>query len=144
MTAPSIEIDADGASRLPRNPFANHLRFSPIEFGEGTAKLELTVEEIHLRPGDLLHGGVYAAMLDTVTGYAAYSVAPKGAEVLTMQLNLNMTSTAKRGDKVVAVARVAHSGRRTAVVTGEIRRGDDKLLATGSATLFFVEGKLKS
>jgi uncharacterized protein (TIGR00369 family) len=77
--------------------------------------------------------------MDTVTGYAAYTVAPEGAEVVTMQLNLNMTGTARLGDRIIATAKVAHAGRRTAVVTGEVRRADGTLLATGSSTVFFVQ-----
>lgn len=138
-----------GESPSPRrrwsvNPFANHLHFPPIDAAAGVAKLELVVEEIHLRPGGLMHGGVLATLLDTVTGFAAYSVAPVGNEVLTMQLNLNMTATAKLGDRIIATARVAHAGRRTAVVTGEIRLAGGKLLATGSATMFFVAEGLVS
>lgn len=134
---------ADVRRRRP-NPFATHLRLPPIEVSDGEARLEMIVEEIHLRPGGLVHGGFNATLMDTVTGYAAYTVAPEGAEVLTMQLNLNMTATARLGDRIIAAAQVVHAGRRTAVVTGEIRRVDGRLLATGSATLFFVQGGLDS
>ncbi len=140
---PDSRGSADSRRAMP-NPFATHLRLPPVTLCDGTARLELIVEEIHLRPGGLLHGGVNAALLDTVTGYAAYTVAPEGAEVLTMQLNLNMTATAKLGEHIIATAKVAHVGRRTAVATGEIRRIDGKLVATGSATLFFVDGGFAS
>ena len=126
------------------NPFGVHLHFPPVEVSDGVSKLELVVEDIHLRPGGLVHGGVLATLLDTVTGFAAYSVAPDGADVLTMQLNMNMTATAKLGDRLVATAKSQHAGRRTAVVTGEIRLPSGKLLATGSATMFFVAEGLQS
>ena len=125
-------------------PFLEHLRLPPITTGDRTAKLEFVVEAIHLRLGGVVHGGVYASVMDTVTGYAAYTVAPKGSDVLTMQLNLNMTASAKLGDHIVATAHVMHSGRRTAVVSGEIRRQDGKLLAVGTATLFFVSEGIAS
>lgn len=132
-------VSADGRRKL-RNPFAEHLHLPPVNVSEKAARLELTVEEIHLRPGGIMHGGFHATLMDTITGYAAYTVAPKGTEVLTMQLNLNMTATARLGDRIIATAHVDHAGRRTAVVTGEIRRDDNTLLATGSSTLFFVQG----
>lgn len=120
------------------NPFAQHLHLPPVTVTDGVARMEFVVEEIHLRPGGLLHGGVLAAVLDTVTGFAAYSIAPPGNEVLTMQLNINMTATARQGDRVIATGKAAHAGRRTAVVHGEIRLANDKLLATGSTTMFFI------
>ena len=119
-------------------PFLEHLQFPPITTGDGTARLEFVVAPIHLRLGGVVHGGVFASVMDSVTGYAGYTVAPQGAGVLTMQLNLNMTATAKLGDRLIATGHVMHFGRRTAVVNGEIRRVDGKLLATGSATLMFV------
>lgn len=120
------------------NPFAQLLRLPPVVVEHGVSRLEFVVEEIHLRPGGLLHGGVLASVLDTVTGFAAYSIAPPGNEVLTMQLNMNMTATAKLGERLIATGRVLHAGRRTAVMNGEIRLASGKLLATGSATMFFV------
>ena len=122
------------------NQFANTLRLPTVTFHEGMSRMEMNVEEIHLRPGGLVHGGVFATLLDTVMGYEAHRAAPKDAEVLTIQLNLSMCATARLGEQVIATARVAHAGRRTAVVNGEIRRPDGKLLVTGNATFFIVEG----
>lgn len=142
MTAPPIENENDEHRTWRVNPFAATLHLPPVTLDEGTARMELVVEEIHLRPGGVVHGGVFATLLDTVMGYAAYRAAPPGAEVLTIQLNLSMTATARLGETVVATGKIAHGGRRTAVVTGEIRRPDGKLLVTGNATFFIVEGGL--
>lgn len=134
-------------SRQPpwiRNPFATLLRLPDATVKDGTARLELVVEEIHLRPGGIVHGGIYATLIDTVTGFAAYNVAPTGNDVVTMQLNLNMTSAATLNERLIATAKVVHSGRKTAVVTGEIRTPDGRLISTGSGTFFFVDGKLAS
>lgn len=118
--------------------FLAHLRLPHATLTEDGARLEFVVDEVHLRHGGIVHGGVYATVLDTVAGYAGYKAAPPGCEVVTMQLNVNMTAAAKLGETIVATARVVHNGRRTAVVHGELRRNDGKLLTTGSATLFFV------
>ena len=104
----------------------------------------MVVEEIHLRPGGVMHGGMVATLLDTVMGHAAYSLAPEGAEVMTMQLNINMTGTARLGERVVARSQTAHSGRRTAVVNGTLQLASGKLLATGSATMFILPEGVRS
>ena len=142
MTSSNDEKATVARPQWSQNPFASLLHLPPITLIDGTARLELVVEEIHLRPGGVVHGGIFATLLDTVAGYAAYCVAPKGAEVLTIQLNLNMTATARPGETIVATAKAVHAGRRTAVVNGELRLPDGKLLATGSGTFFFVDGGL--
>jgi uncharacterized protein (TIGR00369 family) len=144
MTASRNE-NAPSPDRLEHlNSFLSHLRLPPAVVSDGVARLEFVVDEIHLRHGGIVHGGVYATVLDTVAGYAAYSVAPPGADVVTMQLNMNMTAGAKVGERIVATAHAVHSGRRTAVIQGELRRSDGKLLITGSATMFFVGEGLAS
>ncbi len=100
--------------------------------------MEFVVEDIHLRHGGIVHGGMLATVLDTVTGHAAYTLAPSDGEVVTIQLNINMTASAKLGDRIIASAHAQHSGRRTAVIHGELCRDDGKLLATGSITVLFV------
>ncbi len=120
------------------NPFLGHLQLPPVTVSEQVARLEFTVEAIHLRHGGVVHGGLLAAVLDSVSGYAAYEVAPPGTDLVSVQLNLNLTATARLGDRLTATARVQHAGRRTAVVQGEIRRGDGKLVALGSVTVFFI------
>lgn len=134
-------LSPDSANTLGRwseNRFGVHLHLPPIEMKDGVSRLEFTVEDIHLRPGGIMHGGMLATVLDTVSGFAAYSAAPKNSDVVTMQLNLNMTAAARVNERVVATAQVVHAGRRTAVVTAEVRLDDGKLLATGSATMFFI------
>ncbi len=142
MTVPQEEQVPNPNRQWKENPFGTLLHLPTPTESDGTTRLELVVEEIHLRPGHLVHGGVFATLLDTVTGYAAYCAAPAGAEVLTIQLNISMTSTARLGEHLIGTAKAVHSGRRTAVVNGEIRRIDGKLLATGSATFFFINGGL--
>jgi uncharacterized protein (TIGR00369 family) len=135
-----------GTDRHPKwksNPFATLVRLPKITLKDQVARMEMVVEDIHLRPGDVVHGGIYATMLDTVCGYAAYTAAPEGIEVLTIQLNMNMTATARLGETLVATAKAVHVGRKTSVVNGEIRLPSGKLLVTGSATFFYVDGGIK-
>lgn len=125
-------------------PFAVHLRLPAFTPHEGSARFEMVVEEIHLRHGGVMHGGVVAALLDTVMGHAAYSLAPKGHAAMTMQLNLNLTGTAKLGDRIVAEATPVNANRRMAVMNGTLRREDGKLLAIGSATMMYLQEGVRS
>jgi 1,4-dihydroxy-2-naphthoyl-CoA hydrolase len=125
------------------NPLGAHLHIPTFEPQDGRARVEMEVERIHLRHGGLLHGAVVATLLDTVMGVATYSVAPNRAEVVTMQLNVNMTGSARLGDRIIAQAECVHSNRRMAVMQGTLHNADGKLLATGSATMIFLSEGLK-
>ncbi len=124
---------------LPKEqPFLAHLRARLLSADNGKASLEVVIRRFHLRQGGTVHGGVYATIMDVVTAYAVSSFLPQGHDMVTIQLSLNMTGTAKVGDLLTATGEVRHAGRRTAVSIGEIRRQDGRLLATGSATMMFI------
>ena len=124
---------------LPKEqPFLEHLRARLLSADHGRSSLEVVIRRFHLRQGGTVHGGVYATIMDVVTAYAVSSFLPQGHDMVTIQLSLNMTGTAKVGDLLTATGEVRHAGRRTAVSIGEIRRQDGRLLATGSATMMFI------
>jgi len=121
-----------------RIPFHALLGMWPREVSGGNARVELKVEPHHLRAGTILHGGVFAALLDSAQGMAAASTAPPGHDVVTAQLGMHFLRPAVVGDTLSATAEVQHAGRRTAVTRGEVRNAEGTLLATGTATLLYL------
>lgn len=119
-------------------PLLDHLKIEPVSASDGRAEFELTVERIHLRTMGLLHGGTTSVLMDTAVGFAAITVAPPGHHVVTVQLNINFTLTAKEGDTLRAAAEVVHGGRKTAVVRGDIHNGNGELVATATATMMYL------
>lgn len=65
------------------------------------------------------HAGVTFALGDSAAGYAALGLMPDGAEVLTVEMKINLLAPA-RGDRLVATGRVIRPGRRLSVVTAEV------------------------
>lgn len=118
--------------------FLHALQIEPLEIGNGTGKLRLVLQPMHLRVGGIMHGGVATALLDTVLGLAAATRAPKQHDVVTAELNINFIKSARAGEVLFAEAVVLHSGRRTCVGRGDIRNGRGELVAAGSGTLMFV------
>jgi uncharacterized protein (TIGR00369 family) len=119
-------------------PFLEHLAIRPVACENGSATFEMTVDEPHLRTRGILHGGVFAALLDTAMGMAAGTTAPAGHFVVTAQLNVNMIRPAWQGETLRATGEVRHSGKLTAVAYGEIRTEQSVLVATGTATFLFL------
>ncbi|SNT34097.1 PaaI family thioesterase [Tropicimonas sediminicola] len=65
------------------------------------------------------HAGLTFALGDTAAGYAALSLMPDDAEVLTVEMKINLLSPAK-GERLLAIGRVVKPGRRLHVVSAEV------------------------
>lgn len=65
------------------------------------------------------HAGLTFALGDTAAGYAALTLMPEGAEVLTVEMKINLMAPAA-GDRLIATGRVVRAGRRLTVVTAEV------------------------
>jgi len=121
-----------------RGPFLDLLGMTAGSTEPGRVQVVYRVGADHLRTQGIAHGGAIATLMDTALGLAASTRAPSGLDVVTAQMNVHFIRPAWSGERLVANAEVRHSGRRTAVASGEIRTDDGTLVATGSATLMFV------
>jgi uncharacterized protein (TIGR00369 family) len=63
------------------------------------------------------HAGMVTTIVDTACGYAAFSLMPAAARVLTVELKLNLMAPA-RGERLLATGRVERAGRTLTVVRG--------------------------
>lgn len=89
---------------------------------------------------DFIHGGIVSTVLDSACGYAAFSLMPADAGVLTIEFKVNLLSPAK-GHRFKAIGRVKKPGKTITVSEGEMYAftGDsEKLIATMVATLMRV------
>ncbi|WP_068113967.1 PaaI family thioesterase [Tropicimonas marinistellae] len=65
------------------------------------------------------HAGLTFALGDSAAGYAALTVMPAEAEVLTVEIKINLLAPAA-GDRLVATGHVVKAGRRIVVVKAEV------------------------
>jgi len=105
-----------------------------------------TVEIVLPFRGDLtqqhgfLHAGIISTIADSACGYAAYSLMPADAAVLTIEYKVNFLSPAQ-GDRMVARARVTKPGRTVSVCTCDVfavTNGRERIIATMLGTLMTV------
>jgi len=84
-----------------------------------------------------LHAGIVTTIVDSACGYAAFTLMPADAAVLSVEFKLNLLSPA-RGERFVARARVLKPGRTLTVCAGDVfavTGADEKLIATMLATM---------
>ena len=72
-----------------------------------------------------LHAGVTTAIADSACGYAALSLMPSDAAVLSVEFKVNMLAPAT-GVRFLARGRVIRSGRTVTVCRGEVLAFDER------------------
>ena len=70
-----------------------------------------------------VHGGIITAIADSACGYAALTLLPAGAEVLTVEYKINFLAPA-RGARFVALGRVIRPGRTITVCRSDVIAAD--------------------
>ena len=93
-----------------------------------------------------LHAGIVTTIVDSACGYAAFSLMPEGAEVLSVEFKMNMLRPA-RGIRFIARGEVLKAGRTLTVVRGDvfgiIDDGQKELVATMQGTMMTVKKQVQ-
>lgn len=111
--------------------------------GVGEVHITLPVRDDLTQQHGYLHAGIVATIADSACGYAALSVMPADAAVLSIEFKINMLAPAE-GVRLVARGRVVKPGRTIVVCTADVfaERGDvEKLVATMTGTMMVVKGR---
>ena len=90
-----------------------------------------------------LHAGFVTSLMDSACGYAAFSLMPADARVLSVEFKVNLLSPA-RGAHFRAEGRVVKPGRTITVCEGKafsIQGGEEALCALMQATMMCVREK---
>ena len=93
-----------------------------------------------------IHAGISSTVMDSACGYAAFTLMPAEARVLTIEFKINLLAPAA-GESFHAVGRVRKPGRSVFVSEGELYAhadGEDKLVATMAGTLMAVYPRERS
>lgn len=113
-----------------------------LSVAPGEVEIELPFREDLTQQHGYLHAGIVAAVVDSACGYAAMSLTPAGAEVLSIEFKLNLLSPAK-GERFVARGAVKRAGRNVTVCVGDLfamgSEGAEKIVATMLATMMTVK-----
>lgn len=100
---------------------------------------ELEVGDAHLQPYGLVHGGVYAGMIETTcSAAAAFSVFADGKIAVGLD-NATSFLRAVRAGTLRCTAEPLSRGRRSHVWEGRVEDDRDRLVATGRVRLLILE-----
>ncbi len=102
----------------------------------GKITYTLQIREDHLTAPDQCHGGVISAMMDSVLGLTALSLAvSQGNLCSTVEFKMNYISVARPGDIIEGTAEVDYSGSKLITTSGSIKDiTSGRLIAKGMGT----------
>jgi uncharacterized protein (TIGR00369 family) len=109
----------------------------------GAVEIELPYRADLTQQHGFIHAGIVASVLDSACGYAAFSLMPGDAAVLSVEFKVNLLAPAK-GELIRGRAEVKRAGQNVTVCTADawaIDSGRSKIIATMLATIMCVRGR---
>ena len=106
----------------------------------GRVTIEIPFKAEFTQQHGFIHAGAIAAIGDSACGYAAYTLMPADASVLTVEFKINLLAPAA-GERFIARARVLRSGRTLTTSAADViarQSGGERLIATMLATIMAV------
>ncbi|MEM7214407.1 MAG: PaaI family thioesterase [Pseudomonadota bacterium] len=117
-------------------------RIASIEPGQ--VVLEMPMDRMVTQQHGFVHAGIITTMLDSAAGYAAFSLMPADAAVLTIEFKTNLMAPAK-GELFRFTGRVIKPGRTITFCEASaiaIERGKpERQITTMTATMMTVLGR---
>ena len=107
----------------------------------GECELVMPFDERFTQQHGFMHAGVIATLADSACGYAALSLMPEDAAMLTTEFKVNLLSPAK-GERFIAVGRVVRPGKKLMVCLGEVfaeEGGKRKQVALMTASMMVID-----
>lgn len=150
MTAASNPFTAThpGYAQRVRDSFArqgvmNFLGAALAQVEPGVCEIRLPFKPELSQQHGYFHGGIIGTIADSAGGYAAFSLMPEDAGVLTVEYKLNLLAPGD-GELLIARGQVIKPGRSLVVSRADVavvKHGRETLCATLLQTLMTMRGK---
>ena len=133
-------LEAIFAGELPRPPIGDTLDFVPIHMESGIAVFQGRPQFKHYNPLGGVHGGWFAALLDSALGCAVHSTLPAGRAYTTLELKVNIVRALTDAVPLVrAEGRLVHLGRQIATAEARLVGPDARLYAHATTTCLIFD-----
>jgi uncharacterized protein (TIGR00369 family) len=147
MTKTHVPADPDFERRV-RSSFARQTIMATIgaeliHVAPGEVEIALPVADHISQQHGFVHAGAVATIADSAAGYAALSLMPPGAGVLTTEFKINLMAPAA-GERLIAQGRVVRAGRTLTIALAEVHaeaEGRRKLIALLTASMMTIQGR---
>ena len=122
------------------SPFPTHLSMKLDKIDLDKATIKLSLGNCHLQPFGIVHGGVFATLIDTATFWAVFLRIPENSGLVNVDLKLNYLRPAING-QLRAEGVAIKSGKSISYAEAKVYNEDEELVAHGTSTLMTLEAK---
>jgi uncharacterized protein (TIGR00369 family) len=145
VTESAAESDEDMLARVrtsfDRQAMMSTLGVEVTAVERGRVRMSLGHDARFTQQHGFMHAGAVTSVLDTACGYAAFSVMPPDAAVLTVSFTVNLMAPAA-GQRFTITGEVVRAGRTLVVCRSEaFSDGSDRPFAVMQATMTAIYGK---
>lgn len=119
-------------------PYFSLLSMEIRELSWGRAVVEVLVQEKHLQPFGIVHGGVFASVLDAAAFWAVYTQVPEDLGMTTVELKVNYLAPLSAG-RMIARGKSLRVGKTICLGEASIVNGEERLLAHGTSTMMILK-----
>lgn len=141
---PSGDFEARVRASFARQQIMATIGAELTRVNPGEVEIEMPFRADLTQQHGFLHAGIISTALDSACGYAAYSVMPIDAAVLTIEFKINLLAPAK-GERFLFRGQVTKPGRTIIVADGQAYaydgEGEARIVATMTATIMAVSGR---
>lgn len=124
--------------RTASYPHLIGMRLAAIDFD--SCRIELELDERHMQPFGIVHGGVLATLIDTATFWAGFLRLPEDAGLVNVDLKLNYLKAVTNGH-LRAQGHCLRAGRQISYAEASVFDEAGELVAHGTSTLMALPGK---
>lgn len=111
---------------------SSHMKVTRVDSGEAVVQMQITPETLNIY--GLVHGGAIFSLADTAAGAASFT---SGRESVTLSSSMNFLASARHG-WLYARAISAHTGGSTGVYQVRVTDQNERLIAVGTFTMYFM------
>jgi uncharacterized protein (TIGR00369 family) len=119
-------------------PYFTLLSMEIKDLGWGESLIEILVQEKHLQPFGMVHGGVFSSLIDAAAFWAVYTQIPQDVGMTTVELKLNYLAPLAAG-RMIATGKSIRTGKTLCLGEASIRNEEGLLLAHGTSTMMIIK-----
>ena len=122
-------------------PYFELLSMKLQDVGIGYSVLDIQLAQKHLQPFGMVHGGVFASIIDAAAFWSLYfSMEDQDAGMTTVDLKLNFLAPANCG-RLIARGRQIKMGNTLGYAEAEVTDEKGNILSHGTSTVIILPGK---
>ena len=120
-----------------QSPFFMLLGMSVQDMGMGYCIIEIDVRKKHVQPSGVVHGGVFASIIDAAAFWAVYPEVDENVGMTSVDLKVNYLAPARSG-RLIAKGRRIKLGKTLGLGEAQVLNEENTILAHGTSTLIIL------